>query len=62
MNSLSRYVGEPWSAVVSYAALSQHFLEFTRGHILLADVLYYLSVVAVCLFLTTRLVEKRRWE
>jgi len=62
VNSLAKYVGPTWGEIVTQLALSQHFLDFTRGTLQARDILYYLSVVAVCLFLATRVVEKRRWD
>ncbi len=62
INAMAKYVGSPWREVMNYVALSQHFLDFTRGVIRAQDVLYYLSVCAVFLFFATRIVEKRRWE
>lgn len=60
-NSLATYAGS-LAGIMNGVALSQHFLDFTRGRIQAADVFYYISVVAVCLFFTTRIVEKRRWD
>jgi ABC-2 type transport system permease protein len=36
--------------------------DFTKGVIDTANVAYYLSVIAACLFLATRAVETRRWR
>lgn len=39
-----------------------HYFDFTKGVVDTRHVLYYLSVVAVCLFLATRVLEIRRWR
>jgi ABC-2 type transport system permease protein len=39
-----------------------HYFDFTKGIVDTRHVLYYLSVVAVCLFLATRVLEIRRWR
>ena len=46
----------------SYLALPDHYDEFVVGVLDGADVLYYLSLIAVALFLTTRFLEMRRWR
>lgn len=43
-------------------SLSGHFLGLYRGVITLPDVVYYLSVVALFLFLNVRSVESRKWR
>ena len=43
--------------VLSYIALPTHFDNFTKGVIQLSDVVYYLSVVLLGIFLTARSVE-----
>jgi ABC-2 type transport system permease protein len=45
------------SRVMSYLALTTHFENFSKGVIELSDVVYYLSVVVVGIFLTSRSVE-----
>lgn len=39
-----------------------HYFDFTKGIVDTRHVLYYLSVVAICLFLATRVLEIRRWR
>jgi ABC-2 type transport system permease protein len=46
----------------NYLALSGHFQDFTRGIIDSKDVIYMLSLIVGSLFLTTRVVETRRWR
>jgi len=43
--------------VMSYMALTTHFDNFAKGVIDLSDVVYYLSVIVVGIFLTARSVE-----
>ena len=43
-------------------SLSNHFQDFARGIIDTGDVIYYLSVTALFLFLAVRSLESRRWR
>ncbi|TFH03634.1 MAG: ABC transporter permease [Spirochaetales bacterium] len=47
--------------VLNWFSLLQRFDSFTLGLVKLQDVVYYLSFTSVFLFITMRLVEKRRW-
>jgi ABC-2 type transport system permease protein len=51
----------PVSTVLSYLSIITHYSEFSRGLIDTRDVVYYLSVIAVSLFLSVRVLETRRW-
>lgn len=48
--------------VLQYLALAGHYADFGKGVIDTKDVVYYLSLVATGLFLTTRSLEARRWR
>ncbi|MBI2975353.1 MAG: ABC transporter permease subunit [Chloroflexi bacterium] len=51
------------SSLVNYLDFSNHFsATFGRGVIDTVDIVYYLSVIAIALFLATRVVEARRWR
>ncbi len=50
-----------WKDVLGYLSSVSHLASFGRGTLDLKDVAYYLSVVALGLFLTHRAVEARRW-
>ncbi|MDR3575155.1 MAG: ABC transporter permease [Anaerolineaceae bacterium] len=51
------------AGLLNYLALSEHFYNtFLLGVIDLKDVIYYLSVTAVALFLGTISIETRRWR
>jgi len=52
----------PIVSVLQYLSPLSHFDDFGRGVIDTTHVIYYLSVVAVSLFLATRVLESRRWN
>ncbi|MCH2292739.1 MAG: ABC transporter permease [SAR324 cluster bacterium] len=53
---------QPAGEILSYFSLSQHFPGFVRGVVDTRDVIYYLSVTAVFLFLSVRSIETERWR
>ena len=53
---------QPAGEILSYFSLSQHFTGFVRGIVDTRDVIYYLSVTAVFLFLSVRSIETERWH
>ena len=48
--------------VVSYLSVTQHFDSFSKGVLDSQDVIYYLSVIFIGLFLTARSLESLRWR
>ena len=48
--------------VVSYLSVLQHFDSFSKGVLDSKDIVYYLSVIFVGLFLTARSMESLRWR
>jgi ABC-2 type transport system permease protein len=54
--------GGSWSGLLRYLSLPEHFAEMVRGIISTKDIVYFLSVIAVALFLTQRSVESVRWR
>ncbi len=50
------------SGFLQYLGLSQHFDGFNTGAIQLKDIVYYLSLIVLALFLTMRSIESRRWR
>jgi ABC-2 type transport system permease protein len=54
--------GSAGGDVIRYLDMSQHINEFMRGVIEVKDVVYYLSVTALALFLGSASVEMRRWK
>ncbi len=60
--SLSSIVGGFAAKILNWFSLLSRFDDFSRGILGLTPVVYYLSFIAVFLFLTTRVIEKRRWS
>ena len=56
------FVAEPFKSILTYAGLSSHFLNFTKGVIDTSDVIFYLSIIAGALFLATHALRARRWR
>jgi len=50
------------SEALQNLSIIYHYFDFTKGIVDTRHVLYYLSIVAVCLFLATRVLEIRRWR
>jgi ABC-2 type transport system permease protein len=48
--------------ILSYVAVTSHFDSFAKGVLDLKDIIYYLSVIFVGLFLTARSMEALRWR
>jgi hypothetical protein len=48
--------------VFQYAGGSNRFQSFSLGQVTLKDTVYFLSLAIAALFLTTRLLDARRWR
>lgn len=60
--SLTTMVGGIASKILGWFSLMTRYEDFSRGILGLSPVIYYLSFIAVFLFLTIRVIEKRRWS
>ena len=58
----AEYVGGAWGRVLSHLSLLDHFDTFARGVLDTKDVIYYVDVTVIALFLTLRSLEARRWK
>jgi ABC-2 type transport system permease protein len=58
--SLGQFLGGTVGTIVSYTSLINHFNEFPRGVINSKDVIYYVTVVAAGLVLSTVFLQSRR--
>lgn len=50
------------SKAVEYLSPTVHFASFSQGLLSVGDLVYYLSVIVLFLFLTGSSIEKRRWR
>ena len=63
LDSLTNLVSAEWfTALLNNISFDGHFTNFINGIINLTSVVYFLSVIAVFLFLCIRVFEKRRWS
>jgi ABC-2 type transport system permease protein len=51
-----------WQKTLEYLAITTHMESFVRGILKISDVVYYVSLVFVGLFLTHRVVDAQRWR
>ncbi len=54
--------GDVLGPILRYLSLTEHFNELVKGVIDSRDIVYFLSVIALALFLTLRSVESLRWR
>jgi ABC-2 type transport system permease protein len=54
--------GPPWSAILSYLSITQHFDDFGKGVIDTKHVIFYLSFITFWLFLTVKSLDTERWR
>ena len=52
----------PFTGIIEGLALFENFMPFLEGRLLSSKLLYYASVAFGALFLTTRMLETRRWK
>ena len=50
------------ATILHWFSLQSRYSDFTSGQLSLASIVYFLSFIAVFLFLTIRVIEKRRWS
>lgn len=63
IDSLSGIINTEWFArLLHNISFDAHFTNFINGIINLTSVIFFLSVIAVFLFLCVRVLEKRRWS
>ncbi|MCL5264217.1 MAG: ABC transporter permease [Chloroflexi bacterium] len=62
LDALTSMFGSSASAVLSYLSLSKHISDLPKGLIDTKDLIYFLSLIVACIFLTTRSLEARRWR
>lgn len=48
--------------ILTTISVQQHYTNFSYGTLNISDLLFYLSITAIFLFLSVRVLEKRRWS
>lgn len=61
IDSFTKYLPTLVSTVLEGVNLYSRFSDFSIGLLSISPVVYYISVICVFLFLTIRIIEKRRW-
>ncbi len=62
VNWVSTFVGPTLQTVLNYLSITEHFDDFAKGIIDTKHVVYYLSFIAMGLFLTMKSVDSERWR
>ena len=62
IGSAARGQEEVWARFIEYISVTSHIESFLRGMIRLQDVVYYLSICFVGVFLSYRVIEAERWR
>jgi ABC-2 type transport system permease protein len=61
-DALSRVLTGPASQIAQYISITKRFEDMPRGVIDTKDVIFFLSIIVVCLFITTQIIGARRWR
>jgi ABC-2 type transport system permease protein len=62
LEPLGNALGGNFAMVFKWFSLISRYTDFATGVLGLAPIVYFLTFTAVCLFLTIRVIEKRRWS
>jgi ABC-2 type transport system permease protein len=62
LDAISAVESAPWAKVVAYLSVISHSESFAKGVIDTRDVIYYVSLTFLALFLTARSLESLRWR
>ena len=63
IDSIANMVSVEWlSTAIASISFVRHYTNFTTGILSVADTVFFLSVIVLFIFLTLRVLEKRRWS
>lgn len=62
MDSIAGFVGGFVAKILNWFSLLSRYDDFNRGILNLSPIIYYLSFIAVFIFLTIQVIERRRWS
>jgi ABC-2 type transport system permease protein len=58
----ARDASSTWSDIAQYLSILRHYDDFSRGVIDTANIIFYVSLAAVGVFLTQRSLDSMRWR
>jgi ABC-2 type transport system permease protein len=61
-DALSRILGGTAAQVAQYVSITKRFEDMPRGILDTKDVVFFLSIIVACLFITTQIIAARRWR
>jgi ABC-2 type transport system permease protein len=61
-DSIGSMAGGITAKILNWFSLISRYEDFNKGILALSPIVYYLSFIAVFLFITVRVIEKRRWS
>ncbi len=61
-DALSRILGGTAAQVAQYISITKRFEDMPRGVLDTKDVVFFLSIIVACLFITTQIIAARRWR
>ena len=59
---LSRTMAGPAAQVAQYVSITKRFEDMPRGVIDTKDIVFFISIIIACLFITTQIIGARRWR
>ena len=62
VGQVTQFVPPALQGLVAFLSIGSHFENISRGVIDTRDVIYYVSVMGVCLLVATLSLESRRWR
>lgn len=62
LSDLRAYMSAGVAGVVEYISVASHHRNLARGVIDLRDIIYYLSVIGLCLYLSKEALASRKWR
>ena len=62
VGQVTQFVPGPLQRLASFLGIGNHFENISRGVVDSRDVIYYVSVMGVCLLFATLSLESRRWR
>lgn len=59
---LSRTLSGPASQIAQYVSITKRFEDMPRGVVDTKDIIFFVTIIVACLFITTQIIGARRWR